>query len=199
MPRGRPAQFDDQDVLDRAAALFQRHGYDAVSVADVCRETGLAMQSLYHRFGDKAGLYREALDRYGRCTNEPAIDMLNDAADPLSAVKSFVRSWRRHRGAGEGDGCLFAQAMALADRSGPDAPREVARRYTQRLRRALTDALRRAVEAGQLEASTDPSALADTLLTLTVGVAVAGRGGLPSVVIDHAVASAMSLLDRHPH
>ncbi|MEM8737981.1 MAG: TetR/AcrR family transcriptional regulator [Planctomycetota bacterium] len=194
MPRGRPPKFDETQVLDTAAALFKRRGYDAVSVAELCDATGLAMASLYHRFGDKAGLYREALDRYGRTANDPQIAALEAGDDPLDAVRNYVRQWKRHAGAGPGGGCLFTQAMARGDRTHPDAPDATARAYTARLRKALSATLRRAVAAGQLPAGTEVAAVADALLTLAFGVAVVGRGGMPGSMIDHAVAAGLSLL-----
>ncbi|MEM7682886.1 MAG: TetR/AcrR family transcriptional regulator [Planctomycetota bacterium] len=194
MPRGRPPQFDESKVLDTAATLFKRDGYDAVSVAELCSATGLAVQSLYHRFGDKAGLYREALQRYGCTANDPIIAELESAEDPLAAVAAFVRRWKRHAGASRDDGCLFTQALAQGDRSDAQAPDAVARAFTARLRRALTATLRRAADQKQLSADVDPAGLADTLLTLAFGVAVVGRGGMPGPMIDHAVASALALL-----
>ena len=195
MPRGRPQKFDEIAVLDAAAELFKRDGYDAVSVAQLCEETGLAMQSLYHRFGDKAGLYREALDRYGQTANDPQIAALEHAADPLAAVQRFVRQWKRHAGASRDDGCLFTQALARGDRADAEGPDTVARAYTTRLRRALTQTLRLAIEQEQLDPQADPAVLADLLLTMAFGVAVIGRGGMPASMIDHASTAALTLLD----
>ncbi|MEM1213621.1 MAG: TetR/AcrR family transcriptional regulator [Planctomycetota bacterium] len=197
MPRGRPPKFDETHVLDTAADLFKRHGYDAVSVAELCDATGLAMQSLYNRFGDKAGLYRKTLDHYGKTANDPQIAALHAADDPLAALQRFIRGWRHHAGAGPDGGCLFAQALARGDRLNPDAPDATARAYTARLRKALAATLRRAADHGQLTLDTDAPRLADTLLTLTLGVAVAGRGGMPAPLIDHAITTALGLLDDH--
>ncbi|MEM8495501.1 MAG: TetR/AcrR family transcriptional regulator [Planctomycetota bacterium] len=195
MPRGRPQKFDEIAVLDAAAELFKRDGYDAVSVAQLCEETGLAMQSLYHRFGDKAGLYREALDRFGQTANDPQIAALETSDDPLQAVRDFARQWKRHAGAGPDGGCLFTQTMARGDRTQPDGPDATARAYSVRLRKTLTATLRRAVTDGQLRPDTDAAQLADAIFTLAFGVAVVGRGGMPASMIDHAVDAALGLLD----
>lgn len=61
---GRAREFDDQAVLDRAADLFWRRGYDVVSVQDLEASTGLGRGSLYNAYGDKEGLFIAALDRY---------------------------------------------------------------------------------------------------------------------------------------
>src|SRR5690349_8764362 len=61
---GRTREFDDEAVLDRAAEVFWRRGYDVVSVQDLEASTGLGRGSLYNAFGDKEGLFIAALDRY---------------------------------------------------------------------------------------------------------------------------------------
>ena len=193
MPRGRPPQFNDDDVLDAAAALFKRDGFDAVGVAEVCRCAGLPVQSLYNRFGDKAGLYRAVLDRYGRTANDPQIDALQQEDDALQALQAFVAGWRRHRTAGVDDGCLFTQTLARGHRGG-DGPDATARAYTARLRKALAATVRRAVAAGQLHAKTNAATLADGLLTLAFGVAVIGRGGMPASMIDNSIATGHELI-----
>ena len=61
---GRAKEFEDDDVLDRAGALFWRLGYDVVSVQELESATGLGRGSLYNAFGDKEGLFIAAIDRY---------------------------------------------------------------------------------------------------------------------------------------
>jgi AcrR family transcriptional regulator len=46
-----------EKLLQAAAALFARGGYEEVSVAEILAESGLKAPSLYHHFGDKEGLY----------------------------------------------------------------------------------------------------------------------------------------------
>ncbi|MEM8781531.1 MAG: TetR/AcrR family transcriptional regulator [Planctomycetota bacterium] len=197
MPRGRPPKFDEQQVLDTAAAMFKRDGYDAVSVADLSKETGMAMQSLYHRFGDKAGLYREALNRYGRTANDPQIEALLNEPDAAAALRNFVRAWRRHAGADASGGCLFTQAMAGADPSRGLGELEVTCAFTDRLRKALRKRVAEAQAAGDVPAGSPgagPGEVADGLMTLAFGVAVIGRGGMPAAMVDHAVRAGLRLL-----
>lgn len=50
-------------LLDAAVDLFSLRGPDAVSVDEVCMRAGLSKRMVYHYFGDKAGLYKSALER----------------------------------------------------------------------------------------------------------------------------------------
>jgi len=61
--RGRPRNFDEDAVLDRARAVFWNLGYAATSLDDLARATGLNRPSLYGAFGDKHALYMAALAR----------------------------------------------------------------------------------------------------------------------------------------
>ncbi len=62
--RGGPRTFDRDEAIDIAMRLFWRHGYEGVSLNDLTAAIGVAPPSLYSAFGSKAGLYREALERY---------------------------------------------------------------------------------------------------------------------------------------
>src|SRR5580658_4662785 len=69
MAKGRPRAFDVNQALDRALQVFWRQGYEGSSLADLTQAMGINPPSLYAAFGNKAGLFRETLDRY---TDGPA-------------------------------------------------------------------------------------------------------------------------------
>jgi AcrR family transcriptional regulator len=60
------AQFDRDEVVDKAIELFWQHGYSASSMQQVVKTTGLKPGSIYLAFGNKEGLFREALERYAQ-------------------------------------------------------------------------------------------------------------------------------------
>lgn len=57
-------QFDRNDILDKSIQLFWKHGFSGSSMQQVVHTTGLKPGSIYHSFGNKEALFREALDRY---------------------------------------------------------------------------------------------------------------------------------------
>jgi AcrR family transcriptional regulator len=59
--RGRPG-YDQQTVLRRSIALFNRQGYDATSVGDLAKELGLTKSAIYHHVPSKEHLLSAALD-----------------------------------------------------------------------------------------------------------------------------------------
>jgi len=60
----RPISYDPDAALARAIDIFWSRGYQAVSVRDLVRGTGLNRHSLYARYGNKYGLLQAALQRY---------------------------------------------------------------------------------------------------------------------------------------
>ena len=60
----RPKQFDRDEALERAMAVFWRRGYEGTSVRDLVEHMGINRGSLYDTFGDKRTLFLAAVDRY---------------------------------------------------------------------------------------------------------------------------------------
>lgn len=76
------AQFDRDEVLDKVTDLFWQHGFSASSMQQVVKTTGLKPGSLYLAFGNKEGLYREALERYA----QKAFARIREALDSAPSI-----------------------------------------------------------------------------------------------------------------
>jgi len=62
-PRERRAPYDIEMVTAAAVRVFNRRGYEASSMQDVARETGLSKSSLYYHVSGKEELLERALER----------------------------------------------------------------------------------------------------------------------------------------
>jgi TetR/AcrR family transcriptional repressor of nem operon len=60
------ALFNRNEVIDNAIRLFWKNGYSASSMSQVVSATGLKPGSIYHAFGNKEGLFKEALQTYAQ-------------------------------------------------------------------------------------------------------------------------------------
>ena len=61
---GRPRAFDRDQALELALDVFWRKGYEGASLSDLTEAMGINPPSLYAAFGDKEGLFMEAVQRY---------------------------------------------------------------------------------------------------------------------------------------
>ncbi|WP_278498367.1 TetR/AcrR family transcriptional regulator [Pantoea vagans] len=61
---GRPREFDPDVFLNTALNCFWQNGYQATSMADLMKASGLASASIYKLYPDKRAIYLAALQRY---------------------------------------------------------------------------------------------------------------------------------------
>jgi len=171
---GRPRAFDIDDVLDRAVEVFRARGYEAASMADIERATGLNTSSIYNTFGSKEALFQRALSRYQDVRLRAITDVLSAGSGGLDDLH---RALELQQGECESEwgsqGCLAVNAMAeLGTRAG-DA-KELLAQYRRGLADSIRMPLERAVALGEMSADQVPDAVA-LLVTLTLGVGVLMR------------------------
>lgn len=88
----RKRAYDEQQVLGAAMHAFRRHGYAHLSVAELESATGLGTSSLYHAYGDKAGLFRRALDHYVSTLVAPRLELHAGAEAGLDDLEQLFLS-----------------------------------------------------------------------------------------------------------
>lgn len=61
---GRPREFNPKDFLNTALNCFWENGYQATSVSDLMKASGLASASIYKLYPDKRHIFFAALSQY---------------------------------------------------------------------------------------------------------------------------------------
>ena len=85
----RHKEYDRHDVLDKAVSLFWKKGYKASSMTDLVHATGLNTASMYKEFGDKDGLFEEALEYYRQHVVSPRFQILIDEPNIKGVTESM--------------------------------------------------------------------------------------------------------------
>jgi len=62
--RGRPRNFDRNQVLLKAMQTFWENGYEGTSMTQLVDAMGIGSPSIYAAFGSKEELFREAVELY---------------------------------------------------------------------------------------------------------------------------------------
>ena len=62
----RALEFDQDQALTSAMAVFRRLGYAGVSIKALEAETGLSSGSIYNSFGSKEALFARAVVHYNQ-------------------------------------------------------------------------------------------------------------------------------------
>jgi TetR/AcrR family transcriptional repressor of nem operon len=63
-------------IVDSARVLFNRHGFESVSIDEVMKNAGLTRGGFYHHFASKESLYAAAVSSFTSCN--PFVDRLEN-------------------------------------------------------------------------------------------------------------------------
>jgi AcrR family transcriptional regulator len=185
---GKP-QFDEAAVIAAATGVFRRHGYAAAAISDLTEATGLSRSSLYQRFHDKDGLFREALAAY---TQRVLRRMKSAKADTARGrLEALLRAFLPD-GSPRPGGCLIARSCAdLQELSAAGQAAALAGAAHQR--EMLAGLMREAVAAGELAEDADIDALAWHYLGVLQAVLNFPQAGADPSMLDRMIDVAMSV------
>jgi len=178
---GRPRTYTRDVVVEKAAQLFWTQGYKATSVGDLVRETGLNSASMYKEFGDKDGLFLEALKFYRGHVISPRFQMLVERPN-LGGVETFIRNVLEGAAKSEYRGCLMMNHLAQKHIITEEAAAMV-RDFVAELESLLENALKNARDAGEIPADRDPARLASFIAFCVHGTVLYGRNDDRKAVI----------------
>ncbi len=99
-------------ILETAARIIRRDGFDALGVADVMKQAGLTHGGFYAHFPNRDALLVEALD-YAKRTSANTIavavmQQLEQGVKPLAAYIDAYLSEAHLKACAEGEGCPVA-------------------------------------------------------------------------------------------
>lgn len=164
----RPAEFDRNEVLDKAMEVFWRTGFTATSVTDLVKATNLKPGSLYGAFNSKRGLFVEVIDNYANRSLHRINQCMNEADSPLEGIYSFFMRMSREIECDQiGKGCLMVNTLLELATEDEEIRTQVTG-YLARLREALESAQAQ----GEIAADADCYSIAKLLMTGIWGLRV---------------------------
>ncbi|TXK34654.1 TetR/AcrR family transcriptional regulator [Nonomuraea sp. C10] len=195
---GRPRAFDEEAVLDRAAEVFWRHGYEGASMTTLTSAMGINRPSLYATFGSKEQLFERAFARY-RETQLAQVRAALDQPTAYAAIEAFLRSSADGLTADDHPlGCLSIQGGLACS---PENARisEVLAAGRAANEAAVEERLSRAATEGDLPPGVDHRALARFVMALSEGFAVHAASGTSREDLQASVDIALrALLPSQP-
>jgi TetR/AcrR family transcriptional regulator, copper-responsive repressor len=186
---GKP-KFDEGAVIAAAARVFWRHGYAAASLNELTEATGLSRSSLYQRFGDKDGLFREALASYTERVLRRMSAVRADTA--RGRLEALLRAFLPNESVPPRPaGCLIARSCAEMVGLSTEG-QTAALAATERQRDILAMLLREGVANGELARDADVDALAWHYLGVLHAVLNLPQAGADFAVLERMIDVAMS-------
>lgn len=146
---GRPREFDEAEVVQKAMLVFWEKGYDAASLVDLEKGTGISRISIYNAFGDKEGLFLAALGFYQQMAEQRMAQMV--VGQGIDGVERFFAQMAAPEDCESpvNNGCLMVNT-ALDVRQMGEVVQERVRAYREMLRATFARELGRSAETGEM-------------------------------------------------
>ena len=112
--RGRPRQYDREQVLASVLSLFSEKGYSATSLDDISGAMNMSRPSIYNAFGDKESIYLHAMDSFRRQMRKTVEKYLDSEYDLETALmNTYISALKVYFSSQPAQGCfIFCTAPA---------------------------------------------------------------------------------------
>ncbi len=90
MKKGRPCEFNKDEVIDIASHLFSRKGYDATSLNELLEEMKISRGSFYYAFNSKYQLFELCVHRLRDRQIAMAMEELQQAANGRCFIENLL-------------------------------------------------------------------------------------------------------------
>lgn len=168
----RPKTFDIDTAIDGAIGVFREHGYEGTSAQMLVDAMGIGRQSLYDTFGDKWGLYKEALRRYATAEKQAHRAALKSGRRAIDGIRAMIERVVSEAATP----CLGVSSVAEFGCSQSELT-EINLSADQDLRIAMIEQVQAAQAQGDVAGPLDPDAIATFLIASFAGIRIAARGG----------------------
>lgn len=161
--RGRPRKLDAQEGLTKALVLFQKYGFENVSVAELSATLNATPTSMYASYGNKEALFLRALALYQKQFSGCLEKTLEESNNPSEMFRNCLEmSLDFYLNNNQKSGCLILQGNTFCRH--PSLLEEINKCQIE-LRTQLQLRL-------QNLGSESAAELADVLITLMRGIAL---------------------------
>lgn len=161
MNKGTPSQASDprvartrQTVFETAMALAATKGFSATTINEISERSGVSKSTIYRHWDDVEELFLDALTHYARSYTAPDTGNLRD--DLIVYLIGYAQSLTD-----TSNGALTAHLASAAINDGRFAA--IQRDYATQNRNSGRPIFERALQRGELPASTDVDALQELL------------------------------------
>lgn len=170
MPRTK--NFNEEEVLEKAVAIFWKQGYHATSMQDLVEHLGINRASLYGTFGDKWSLFRQSLKHYQAVNAKAVKDLLYAHSSPKEGFKAlFTMAMTDGEVNQTQNGCFMVNTTTELI-PGNEEIKEILANSQAKFKSIFHDYIQYCIDQNALSDEKDVSALSAVLFTYYNGLRV---------------------------
>lgn len=193
----RKANFNREAALEKAIELFWSKGYYASSMKHIENALDMRPGSLYATFGNKAGLFSEALDAYASRSGQEFCMIVASSPRILDGLKKYIRSLAQPC-----DGkikqpvqaCMVIKTLLEIGAEDLDLHAKV-EGILAVFEQQICDVLLKAQVSGEIQDSVDCGRLARLLQTHIIGLRAFSERSVPSTQLEAIADDMAAMLD----
>ena len=115
----RKGEQTRQEIIRKAAPIFNRKGYDGAALSDLMRATGLEKGGIYRHFGSKQELAGDAFDYAWKLAMDTRFEGTEEIPNTVDRLKQIVRNFRDRRTQLVPGGCPLLNTAIDSDDGNP--------------------------------------------------------------------------------
>ncbi len=178
--------FDEEDAIDLAMAVFWAKGYEGASLNDLTAAMQINKSSLYNAFGSKKDLFMRALLKYDTEVRHAMLSKLQELEDPIEAIRlMFDRVIDESSLDRDTKGCLLINTAFEFREHSAETQAFVAAGLLD-IEEFFAGLLERGKARGDVSRDLDSTETAQWLLSQFVGLRVLGRGAMTPTSLQAA-------------
>jgi TetR/AcrR family transcriptional repressor of nem operon len=170
----RKGEQTRQEIIRKAAPIFNQKGYEGATLSDLMRATGLEKGGIYRHFESKQELAGEAFDHAWKIAFDARFEGTEEIPNTVDRLKQIVRNFRERRAGLVPGGCPLLNTAIDSDDGNPQL-RAKARRalswWLERLQSIAEEGHRR----GEVRSDVDSAELATLIVSTLEGSLMISR------------------------
>jgi TetR/AcrR family transcriptional regulator, copper-responsive repressor len=191
--RGRPRNFNREQVLNAAMLQFWQHGYEATSMSDLAEAMDLNPPSIYGAFGDKKNLFEQSIDTYQKGPGCFAACALTEETNPRKAIERLLMAAAAVFTSGnQPPGCMVVLSALNCTDESTDIRDSLAERRQQSAT-LIGSRINEAHRNNELPRMMDPDVLTNLIVTVFQGFSIRARDGATRSELEGVAKQTMTL------
>ena len=192
----RKGERTRQEIIRKAAPIFNEKGYDGAALSDLMRATGLEKGGIYRHFDSKEQLAAEAFDYAWKVALDTRFEGTQEISNTVDRLKRIVCNFRDQRSGLVPGGCpLLNTAIDSDDGNAKLRAKALAalRSWLERLQSVIEEGKRR----GEILRGVDSSELGTLIISTLEGSLMVSRLRRKDDARDLACRHLVEYLETH--